>query len=99
MVGGIDGMVRAHTSSAWRFWSFISCSMAMIAFRFALSSSFFAQVVDSVSVAVVTCMEALKVRRRPKKKQRAEAGIAELELAFLLHLVVNESDMNSALEL
>lgn len=34
--------------------------MAMIAFRFALSSSFLAQVVDSVSVAVVTCMEALR---------------------------------------
>ena len=49
----------ARTSISRSLASLISFSMAMIACRLALISSFFAQELDSVSVAVVLCIDAL----------------------------------------
>lgn len=49
--------------------SLISFSMAMIACRFALISSFFAQELDNVSVAVVLCMDALHEARQGEARQ------------------------------
>lgn len=57
-----------RTSISRSLVSLISFSMAMIACRLALISSFFAQELDNVSVAVVLCIDALHDARRRKAR-------------------------------